>query len=192
MFDILRKRIRSAMGTRVISFSDLERVELDSIDSITISERTAGSKSLPSSGSDNGQRDPTECISASFVKKKVTRIIRSIKRLSRAGGESESKISMLIFMDMLRDQEYPHVSMSALEQFIKICRMVPKAHYLHYYMFFLHYATYYHHIRSSTDIINNDMVEHHELQLHSMRLQSKYLQHIINESRADVSTRLIS
>lgn len=193
MFDILRKRIHSAMGTKVISFGDLERIELDSIDSICTSDQMANTKSLQSSGSahsDNDWKDPTICTSATFVKKKVTRIIRSIKKLSKVGGEAESKMSMLVFMDMLKDQEYSHVSMSAFQQFINICRMIPKAHYLHYYMFFLHYSAYYHHIRSSTDIIDTDMIEHHELQLHSMRLQSKYLQHIINESRINLSNRV--
>jgi hypothetical protein len=195
MFDVLRRRIHSAMGTKVISFGDLERIELDSLDSICISDQTTQSaKSLRSSSnkshsSSDGVLD-ISITSAAFIKKKVTRIIRSIKTLSKAGSTNEAKMSMLVFMDMIRDQEYMHVSMAALDQFIKICRIVPKAHYLHYYMFFLHYSIYYHHIRSTTDIIDSEMINYHKIHLHSVRLQSKYLQHIINESRSNPSNHV--
>jgi hypothetical protein len=61
-------------------------------------------------------------------------------------------------------------------------------HYLHYYVFFLYYAIYYHTIRSTTDIIDENMKPQHEQHLVCVKNQLKYLQYIIKESR----TRSIS
>jgi hypothetical protein len=56
---------------------------------------------------------------ANYAKQKVIRIVRSIKALSQLHKKMKDKMMpMLVFIDMIRDQEYDHVSLCLLEQFI--------------------------------------------------------------------------
>lgn len=197
MFDILRQRLHAAIGTQMVAFADLDSVELDSVDSICISDisSAASDSSSRSSSQRNGSEYNTLASSSPFmitdayVKTKVIRMVKSIKALERfVSQRNQSKMSMLVFLDMIRDQEYGHVSMTVLDKFLKICHVIPKAYYLHYYMFFLHYAIYYHQLRCTTDVIDSKMIPHHQRHLRSIQLQMKYLQYIINKSRDTART----
>ena len=88
---------------------------------------------------------------------------------------------LLAFMDMIRDQQYPHVSMNMLESFMNTCKTTPKCYYLHYYLYFLYYALHYHNIRSQIDVIDEKMKEQHLYHLKCIQIQIKFLQNIIKQ-----------
>lgn len=179
MFDTLRKRMVHATGMRVCSFEDLEHFDIDSTDSICLSDASSkGPGSIDLSELDN----PVTL--EDIARSKVRKIVRSIKKLEKLHiNRKETKMPMLVFMDLIRDQQYSHVSMSQLSKFMKMCRMIPQNYYLHYYIFFLHYASYYHYIRATTDVIDEKMGRLHRNHLLCIKHQLKYLQHIIKESR---------
>ena len=184
MFDILRKRMVEAMGMKVYSFEDLERLDIDSVDSICISDLSSEGdvKSLTSISTDSSSASDSQI--EYKAKCKVSKMLRSIKKLEKLHElRNDSKLGMLAFIDLLRDQQYKHVNMGLLNKFIRVCKMVPKAYYLHYYIYFLYYASYYHHCRSTVDVIDENMKHHHQLRLVSIKYQLKYLQHIIKQSR---------
>lgn len=181
MFETLRKRVVSATGMQVCAFEDIEHLDVDSMDSICLSD-------VSSYKSSHSVRSVSSTQSLSSVedlaKSKVLKMVRTIKKLeARQIAKKESKMPMLEFMDLIRDQQYNHVSMSLLTKFMKTCKMVPKNYYLHYYIFFLHYASFYHYTRSTVDIIDDKMNKQHKYHLICIKHQLKYLQHIINESR---------
>ena len=177
--------MKLALGVKSLSFESLEHIELDSVDSICLSDSGCKDSSVPESSSVVGSIDSVKI--NEFARRKVLKILRSIKKLETLQSEGKaSKLSMLIFMDMIRDQQYNHVSMNMLETFMKTCIMIPKSYYLHYFMFFLHYAAYYHYTRATTDIIDSSMKGHHLSQFVYIKAQLKYLQYIIKESRERV------
>lgn len=175
MFTKLKDRLASATGIKTYSFDELEHAELESTDSICLSESTSRSGSIASNVSIPSNYEE-------YGKGQVTKILRTIRKLNNA-GENKSNMPMLVFMDMIRDQQYKHVSMVMLSTFMKTGRMVPKNHLLHYYMYFLFYAAYYHQIRATTDVIDEKMKDKHHRYCICIRYQIKYLQHIIKESR---------
>ncbi len=182
------------LGTKVVSFSELESIDIDSVDSICISDKSTRKGAIESTTYNQQIESPGNSVvvdtdSDSVSKQKVIRIVRSLKAIEKLHQrKKEIRMSLLTFMDMIRDQEYSHVSMCMLEQFIKSCRMVPKPYYLHYYVFFLYYAIYYHTIRSTSDVIDEKMKPQHMQYLLNIKRELKFLQHIIKESR----TRSIS
>ncbi len=182
MFDVLRRRMVSSMGVRVCSIDELDRMDIDSVDSICISD-TSSSASLSVASSSEYQEVINTFSLDDLAQKKVAKMLRFIKKLEKVHMSNGAKMSLLPFMDMIRDQQYAHVSMSLLETFMKTCKMVPKQYYLHYFMFFLHYASFYHHVRGTTDVIDSSMKHMHEKHLRFVKLQLKYLQYIIQESR---------
>lgn len=175
MFDVLRKKLVALSGTRICSFEDLPHLELDSIDSICLSDTTSASDEPPVMLDGSGMQH--------FCKRKVLANLRSIKRLEQL-HPGDGRISMLAFFDMLHDQQYPHVSMSLLGRFMKACRMAPRPFFLHYYMFFLCYAAYYHHYRGFVDVVSPTHVPMHRYHLSCIRQQLKYLQYSIDRSRS--------
>ena len=189
MFDILRKRIVESMNMKVYSFEDLDQLDIDSVDSICISDLSDTSdRKSPLSISWRSSASRSDEIEHN-AKCKVSKMLRAIKKLEKLHElRKGSKLGMLAFIDILRDQQYKHVCMTMLNRFIKICKMVPKAYYLHYYIYFLYYASYYHHHRSVVDIIDDKMKQHHISQLISIKYQLKYLQYIIKRSRAQEIT----
>lgn len=175
MFDVLRNRLASAIGTKSYSFDNLEHAELDSNDSVCISETTT-----KTTGSSIRSGDSLPDNYEEYAKRKVVRILKSLKKLEK---QNEGKMPMLVFMDIIRDHQYKNVSMNMLSSFMETCSMVPKAHLLHYYMYFLFYASYYHHMRATNDTIDEKIKDSHRQQCICIRSQIKYLQHIIRESR---------
>lgn len=194
MFNILRKRVTTAMGMETLSFDDLEHIDLDSVDSICLSDKSSvksadsinnkGINRINSYISNSSTGSSIKSNIEDYSKKKIVKLLRSIKKLENLHSlRKESKMSMLVFIDMIRDQQYQHVSMCMLSEFMKSCKMVPKAYYLHYFMYFLYYAAYYHHLRATTDIIDEKMKTQHEYHFKCIKAQIKYLHYIIKESR---------
>lgn len=174
------------MGMKVYSFEDLERLDIDSIDSICISDTSSNASSAETSktGSTINSSVMDKSFIEEYAKDKVVKILKSIKTLEKHHKkQKESKLTMLVFIDLIRDQQYRHVSMTLLSHFIKTCKMVPKQYYLHYYLYFLYYAYYYHHMRATTDIIDAKMKQYHINHLLCIKYQLKYLQYIIKQSR---------
>lgn len=184
MFNTLCKRIVASMGTKVYSFEDLERLDIDSVDSLCISDSSSVSSKSATNNSTINSSVMDKSFLEEYARRKVVKNLKSIQTLEKHHKkQNESKLAMLVFMDLIRDQQYRHVSMSALSQFIKTCKMVPKQYYLHYYLFFLYYAYYYHHIRATTDVIDDKMKQFHINHLLCIKYQLKYLQYIIKQSR---------
>ncbi len=191
MFNALQQRIRALRGTKVCSFEELPRLELDSVDSVCLSDTIfMQSSEHPSDElfiennclfeitTDNKKKIEDYCM------RKVVLNIKSIKRLESIRRVSNSRINMIAFFDLLHDQQYKDVGMGLLSDFINKCRMIPKSYYLHYYMYFLCYASYYHYMRYFVDVIDTNMVPRHKFLWLCSRYQLKILQYIINSSRA--------
>jgi hypothetical protein len=188
MFDVLRKKLVAVSGMRVCSFEDLQNLDVESIDSIclsdTLSSLTASSDHPLRNISVNDSANYSDSISNldEYSRRKVNKLIKSIKKLETINNKG-GKMEMLVFFDLIRDQQYNHVSMGLINEFIKTYRMVPKQYYLHYYMFFLYYAMYYHHTRGVVDVVDEKMKRQHLFHFKSIRAQLKYLQYIIKHSR---------
>ncbi len=181
MFTNLRERVTSSVGMKVCSFEDLETLDLDSVDSICLSD-TSSIKSVPTIKSDGSFQSNASLIQ--MAKSKVSKILRTIKKLEKIHElKKEAKMPMTVFMDLIRDQQYSHVSMTLLPQFMEICKMVPKSYYLHYYVFFLHYASYYHHHRANVDVIDENKKKIHKYYLVFLKYQLKYIEQTLKESR---------
>lgn len=186
MFDILRKRIVKAMDIKEYSFEDLDKLEIGTVDNICLADLT-----------DNSDTESISSIStcsttAGFdriehrAKYKVSKMLVSIRKLEKIHElrKDSSKLGLLTFIDVIRDQQYRDVQMTFLDDFVKTCRLSPKSYYLHYYIYFLYYAAYYHHNRAKVDVIDNKMKFHHKTQLVSIKYQIKYLQYVIRQSVA--------
>lgn len=183
MFDELRRRMVSAMGVKMCSFEDLEQLEIDSIDSLCLSSTSSVSSSVSTTNDQDMLSIDYEVLKAT-AEQKVLKILKFIKKLKQLGlNKRDSKMKLPVFMDLLRDKQYSHVSMCMLDTFIKTSKMVPKPLLLHYYIYFLHYACYYHHVRSTTDVIDESMTSNHKSYLTYLKLQLNYLHYIIYESR---------
>ncbi len=188
MFDVLRKRLAAVSGMRVCSFEDLQNMDVDSVDSICLSDMLSSLTTSSDKPLENIDRAPLHHFDQNdniehYCKRKVCKIIKCIKKMEDIQKKGAKKMGMLVFFDLLRDQQYNHVSMSLLGEFMRQYRMVPKHYYLHYYMFFLHYGMYYHHTRLNVDVIDEKMKQMHSYHLRCIKLQLKYLQYIINYSR---------
>ncbi len=188
MFSVLQRRVRALTGTSVCSFDDLQELDLDSVDSICLSDtlinntdRVSGDPALIDNSYEvtNENRQRVE----SYCKHKVITNIKSIKKLEKIRQGCNARINMLTFFDLLHDQQYQDVGMGLLSQFINECKIIPKSYYLHYYMYFLCYASYYHYTRYNVDILDTEMTKIHKYLLLCTRYQLKILQYIIDKSR---------
>ncbi len=188
MFSVLQQRVRALTGTSVCSFDDLQELDLDSVDSICLSDTLANDldkKYIDPAIADKSyeltnqnRKDVEEC-----CRHRVISNIKSIKKLEKIKMGCSTRIDMLEFFDLLHDHQYQDVGLGLLAQFIDECKMVPKPYYIHYYMYFLCYASYYHHMRSNIDVLDEHTVQIHTYLLLCPRHQLKILQYIIDHSR---------
>ena len=167
------------------SFDDLGHIELDSDDSICLSETASNTSKTVNDDCDSSSTHSSWVNDIEGrAKRKVIKILKSIQKLEKLHeSKKETKMTMLVFMDVIRDQQYPSTSMCLLSQFMKTCKIIPKSYYLHYYMFFLYYAMYYHRMRYTEDVIDDKRKELHQLYFDSISAQLNYLRYIINISR---------
>ena len=169
------------MNITSLSFNDLEHADLESVGSFCLSDNSMSSQ--VSSSYTSFEPNNVEDIDQ-YAKTKVAKILRSIQKLEKLQISSkESNLSMLVFMEMIKDQQYKHVSLSLLNDFMKQFVMIPKSSYIHYYIYFLHYGYYYHKVRSTTEIINPTMKDKHKIHYKCLLAQTKYVQNIIKESK---------
>lgn len=121
-------------------------------------------------------------LSQMSVKKGVDKVLKSVKQLDK---NHSIKMPLVAFLELIQGSYYQDVSLVLLGQFIAHHMIMPKAIYAHYYIYFLHYAEYYHYVRCTTDIIDTDRVEFHQQGLANIKEHIKYVYHIINRRRSN-------
>lgn len=191
----MRDRLLASTGMQSESLNDLTRCE--SIESIQSSDMASSSSEISSNYSTGsglsffdkiGLRKKSSSSSIDLreydPKKGVAKVLKAIKQMNSLAA---TKIGLVAFLEMIQTCYYKHVSLSLLKSFIDHHRILPKPLYFHYYIYFLHYAEYYHYTRSTTDIIDLDKIEFHRECLSNIRQHLKYVYHIINKQRAEVS-----
>lgn len=198
MFSIMRDRLLASTGMPIEPLDDLTRFEANSIESIQSSDM-ASSSSEASSGYSMGSglsffdkiRLRRKGSTSSSIdlrefnpKKGVVKVLKAIKQMNKLTG---TKIGLVAFLEMMQNCYYMHVGLSLLKSFMNHHRILPKPMYFHYYIYFLHYAEYYHYARSTTDIIDLSKIEFHQHCLTNIRQHLKYVYHIINKQRTEVS-----
>lgn len=193
MFNTLCNRLVNKLGSKTFSVDDLNSADLDSLDTICISEThsTASTDRLVHDFTNLMVQTANPALDRSLLleidrraKRKVSRILNSVIRLQKYEANS-LKITLLSFMDMLHDQEYKTTSMSLLDEFMKDCRIVPKNNYIHYLIYMLYYVIYYHFKRMSSEVIDKKMCTHHEYQYLFAKKQLTYLKQIIKKAKTD-------
>ena len=186
MFSTIRTRLIASIGMRSVSLENLARFELESIDSMPMSEST--NTSVESNYSHRslmdklGLRRQTSVSSSVDLceykpKEGVLKVLRVIKQLNNA---QPKELNLMTFLEMLQLQFYKNVSLTLLKNFMQYHKMMPKPFYFHYYIYFLHYAEYYHFTRGVVDIIDPTKKEFHADCLENIRAQLKYVYRIIN------------
>lgn len=191
MFNTLCSRLVNKLGSKTFSVDDLNSADLDSLDTICISETRSATSSEALVENFSNMLSINSALDKSMImeidrraKRKVSRILNSVIRLQKYEANS-LKITLLSFMDMLHDQEYKNTSMSLLDEFMKDCRIVPKNNYIHYLIYMLYYVIYYHYKRMSSEVIDKKMCNHHEYQYLFAKKQLKYLKQIIKKAKSD-------
>ncbi len=106
-------------------------------------------------------------------KQSVIKVLKTIKQIDKC--TQTTKIGLIKFLEILQMNYYKHVSLNLLSDFMKIYKPKLKPVYIHYYLYFLYYAEYYHHIRSSKDIIDISKVDFHKECLCNIKTHIKYL-----------------
>lgn len=174
--------VSAALGafTRKASTSVIESIDLNSGDDMHASslEEVSSTRSLGGgSNIDDARMDE-------YAKRKVLKVMYMIRELNRK-GISARDTSLIEFIDMLRERQYPHVKLIFLPRYLHLSHRYPKSYFLHYFMFFLFYAKYYHQIRASTDVIDSTEVSNHKRYLECIECQIKYLQKNIRKARLE-------
>ena len=179
MFSTMRNRLIASIGMRSISLEDLAQCELESIDSMPLSIYSNSSdgsvlSKLGLKRQSSASVDLCDC----SPKAAVVKVLKMIKQLNQV--QTTKNMNIMTFLEMLQMQFYKNVSLSMIHEFIKSHQMIPKPIYFHYYIYFLHYAEYYHFTRGVIDIIDPSKVEFHLDSLSNIRTQLKYIYHSIN------------
>lgn len=191
MFGVLQKRI-PALNNRIDSSNDdLHHLEVDSVDSICLSDsifetstNTTSTQSICRAFEMRMFNKEEQQKMESYCKNKVISNIKFIKQLNTKHCGTKNMMSLITFFELLHNRQYHNIRMNLVSQFISKCKMLPKPYYLHYYMFFLCYVAYYHHIRFTTDVLDDEMIKRHNYLYICARYQLKILQYIINCSRS--------
>lgn len=199
MFSIMRDRLNASTGMPSEALDDLSRFESESIESMQSSDMASSSSEVSSGYSMGsglsffgkiGLRRKSSNASSSIdlrdynPKKGVVKVLKAIKQMNSLMA---SKIGLISFLEMLQTCYYNHVSLTLLKSFMEHHRIMPKPLYFHYYIYFLHYAEYYHYTRSTTDIIDSAKIEFHQECLSNIREHLKYVYHIINKQKTEVT-----
>jgi hypothetical protein len=111
-------------------------------------------------------------------KEAIIKVLKTIKQLNNVQTKD---MNIMTFLEMLQMQFYKNVSLALLKDFMTCHKMMPKPIYFHYYIYFLHYAEYYHFTRGVTDVIDTSKKEFHLNSLANIRTQIKYIYRIINK-----------
>jgi hypothetical protein len=96
MFGELRNRMVKSLGVRTLSLDDLEQCEIDSLDSICISETNSVSSSITSNSLGFDKQE---------ILSDVNKMLKTISILSK----QSSHLEMIRFIEIIRDQYYSEV-----------------------------------------------------------------------------------
>jgi hypothetical protein len=205
MFSVMRDRIITTTGMRSKSIEDLAQhyesdsiespSESDSIESPSESDIDSVSSKASSSNDSNvsffdkiGLRKRRASSISSIdlcdydPKQSVIKVLKVIKQIN-----ATTKINLIPFLEMIQMYYYKHVSLSLLKTFMEQHKIIPKPIHFHYYVFFLHYAEFYHYTRSTIDIIDSNKVEFHNECLINIRKQIKYVYKILNKQNLNIT-----
>ena len=108
------------------------------------------------------------------------KILKLIKKLENI---KHRRNTLYEFIDMLRDLVYKDISLTLFEEYKRKSRIIPKDHYLHYYVYFLHYCEYYHENRCKLYKNDDKLKAYHSLYLKNTRDQLNYIHNIIQTNK---------
>lgn len=199
MFSTMRDRVSTTSSMEPITLENLARFETDSIDSLPRSDVVSTADSIASKTYSIGsgvsffdkiglRRNSSMSFSETSSrfparpKDDVVSILRSIKEMNNVPS---AKMSLIPFFEMIQSHYYRDVSLSLLETFISQHNMLPKPIYFHYYIYFLHYAEYYHQTRCTTGVIDKNKIIFHQEKLAVVRSQLKYVYRIVNRKKQE-------
>ncbi len=174
-----------SVGMRSVSLENLSRFDIDSLDSMSMSDTSADSTTssqrnlLQKLGLQRQSSSISNDLSQYDPKEGVIKILRMIKQLNNAQSK---KINLMTFLEMLQLQFYRNISLALIKDFMQRHKIMPKPFYLHYFIYFLHYAEYYHFTRLVVDIIDPSKKDFHAESLTNIRSQLKYIYYIINRN----------
>lgn len=103
-------------------------------------------------------------------------ILKMIKKLN---STNHRKLSLNEFIDMVQNLVYNDVSLILMDDFKKYNPLIPQDHYLHYYMYFLKYAQFYHFNRSRLESTDTNKQIYHKSRLSEIKDQLQYMYNII-------------
>lgn len=168
----------------VVENDTFDSIHFESITSINLSDITSQS-SNNSVNSSNSSFNYTDSFTINqYAKRKVLKVLKLLRSNKEVHPKcSESKLVMVLYLEMIRDDHYRHVSFNMLEEFMIQSKMTPQAYYLHYYIYFLYYAAFYHNTRANIDIIDSEKKDEHKKHYICIIAQLKYIQYIINKSK---------
>lgn len=176
MFGELRNRMVQSLGVKTLALDDLENCELESLDSICISENNSvRSSTISNSLGIDRQEVITE----------ANKMLRTIAVLSKQPRQLE----MIRFIEIIRDQYFQDVSMNMFYTFIQQCKMSPRNNYMNWLIYFIHYAEFYHIVRVKADVIDEQKRESHLQQMAKTRALLKLIYKLIHRQRERSSVR---
>jgi hypothetical protein len=103
-------------------------------------------------------------------------ILKMIKKLSNT---KHRKLSLNEFIDMIQNLVYKNVSLILMDEYKLHNPVQPKDHYVHYYMYFLKYAEFYHFNRSRSKLTDVSKHTSHNIELSNIQDQLQYMYNII-------------
>lgn len=161
-----------------------EGIQFESIHSLNLSDLSSRS-SASSSNISRSSFNSTSSYVENYAKRKVLKVIKALRENNKQihFRPNESKLVMVLYLEMIRDDHYRHVNFNMLEQFMIQSNLAPKSYYLHYYIYFLYYAAFYHRTRAGVDVIDTEMKAQHKKHYICIIAQLKYIQYIINKSK---------
>ncbi len=194
MFAVMRSRLLVSAEAQSKSLEDLADCETQSIDSAGNSDVASSSSEVSGYSTNSGisffdkiglrRRHSSESASIlsgeDSLKQQVVHVLRFIKQMN---AHTSPKMEMVAFLELLQ-MHYTHVSLALLQTFMERHRMLPRASYFHYYIYFLHYAEFYHHTRSAVDVIDLARIEFHRTHLAHICQCLKYVYRIITRKTA--------
>lgn len=173
------------VGSPTADNGTFEGMQFESIHSLNLSDLSSHSSASSSNISGSSFDSASSYTVENYAKRKVLKVIKSLRETNKEMHlrSNESKLVMVLYLEMIRDDHYRHVNFNMLEQFMIQSNLAPKSYYLHYYIYFLYYAAFYHKTRAGVDVIDTEMKAQHKKHYICVIAQLKYIQYIINKSK---------
>jgi hypothetical protein len=172
----------------------------DVLDMISTASDNSLLKNVSSSYSIPSVKSSTSSIGFDIIKSKLNKdwtasnsnqiVVSILKMIKKLNKVQHRKLNLDEFIDMIHDMVYGEVSLILIDEF-KACYPLPiKNHYLHYYMFFLKYAEYYHFKRCKSEFIDISKSTYHNSQLINIQDQLQFMYNIILSNKDKQQTEI--